>query len=113
MVKKFPYYVLHELFTFNLSNWQAMNCEEIISDTYKLLKKHNLHDEMILNGDYEFQEEDDLIDLELYLDSDFRGFYGNLYVTWRKDNGWPCSHIWFYGYNEDDTDQLHIDWENK
>lgn len=113
MIKKFPEYVLPEIFEFELSNWHLMNPVDIIDDLRVLLRKNDLEYDIILSGDYQFHEEEDVLDIEFFLDEPYENFYGNLYVTWKKENDWPCTHIWFDGFDESDINHFHKYWDNE
>ncbi len=113
MIKNLGYYVIPGIFEENVSNWQDIDTQKIIEDFIELTGDLKL--DVNLGYGEDWQEDEDLWDLQLDLEnSEFRGYIGNFYITWRKDANWECSNIWFSGSNEvDDSDQVHWFWDNK
>ena len=113
MIKNLTRYLIPGLFTQNVKDWEDINLDEVglFIDFDTVCEKHGI-EFYIKDWRWELSE-DNLIDLELELEGDWEGYYGNLYITWYKSD-YECTGFWFSGLKEDDdSDSIFKNWENK
>jgi len=87
-----------------------ISMENILEDFSNLLKKHKINCKISLT-DCEWQEESGLIDLQFYIEEQFKKSWGSFFITWYKDT-WECQHIWYSG-NTNKSEPIYKDWVNK
>jgi hypothetical protein len=85
----------------NASLWNT----NIFNDLEKWQQKNNVFFSVV---DWNWEVEDDIIDLVLETETDYKGFYGNFYITW-DDAGKPQS-LWFSGVDINDEEPGHFSW---
>lgn len=112
MIDHLSRYVIPEIFDLEIKSqepWNNINISKIIEDFYILAKKLKIYDNIFLDGDGDWQDDDEILDLQLSLEQEYKGSWGSFYITWNKED-WKCKSIWYNG--EKDGEQIYESWEN-
>jgi len=117
MISPLPYYLIPQIFSSRgITWWDEMDINPILNDFTDWLESHpdvdnDIGDSLDING-HDFQEDEGLIDLSLYLPNSFRESFGSIYITWKAEQGWACTEIWYNGRDENDGEVTDF-WRNE
>jgi len=112
MIKHLSRYLIPEIFDLEIKSeepWNNINITGIIEDFYNLTKKLKIYDKIFLDGDGSWQDDDELLDLQLSLEQEYNDSLGSFYITWYKED-WKCKNIWYSA--DKDGEQIYDSWEN-
>lgn len=91
--------------------YDDIDINAVLNDFSSLTRKLGIADKIYLDGSFSWQEESELVDLQLSIEEQYENSWGQFFITWYKDD-WKCKSIWYSGNTEDD-EQVFKDWENK
>jgi len=98
MIKKLPYYLIPQIMNESCTGWDDMSIEEILFDFYKVFPV-----EIEITGSDGWQEESDVLDLELNCHELYKNSTGSFFITWNTKN-WKCKGFWYSGEDENGDD---------